>query len=78
MPNPVTDLPLLKRMEADGHIELHAHTGKKVETLYGAKITCWYIQGIKDGGWRFTYNRKSYEEKYVDGSFYPYLVESKN
>ena len=67
----VRHIGTLKAMAKKGLVELHEHTGQKVNWYYG-EVTAWYIQ---DGKRSFEFDGKKYESKYVDGCFYPFVFE---
>ena len=69
----VNNLNTLKAMEKKGFIKFCDQTGEKITTLYSNKtMVCYYID---EGDSSFTYKGKKYGVKYLDGCFYPFVVE---
>lgn len=74
----VLDMRTLRRLEKEGHIEFHPHTGAKIKPLNGGKyFTCVYIRGTgaNDNKPSSFVDSKgvSYRVEYRSGSFYPYV-----
>lgn len=70
--NIVNDLRLLKKMEREGLVECHRHTGRMVGALYGGEVRAWYVDEVAPV---FEFGGKTYGRKYFDGCFCPYVVE---
>jgi hypothetical protein len=72
----VKNIPLLREMEKAGFVKLHHQTGKRVGLLYSSKTTvATYVYEAKN---HFVFLGKTYEEKYFDGCFMPFVVEILN
>ena len=69
----VKNLNTLKAMAKMGFVEFCDQTGEKIKGLYSSKtFTCYYVD---DANMSFQYKGKTYERKFFDGCFYPYVVE---
>lgn len=73
----VRDVRVLRAMAKAGFIELHAHTGKKVGSPFG-EVKATYVQGhgpeLKREFQPFTFKGATYQLRYFDGSFFPYVT----
>ena len=69
----IKNMNTLKAMQRAGFIKFCDQTGETIETLYSRKKhICHYVD---DGDREFTYKGKRYGIKYMDGCFYPFVVE---
>lgn len=66
----VKSLSTLKRLQSQGHITLHSHTGKKVSSPFG-DCFAWYIDDAVHR--RFESGLYKYSVEYVSGCFNPFV-----
>jgi len=72
----VRDMRILKALQKRGFVKFCTDTGTKINSLYtNISHTCYYVYEAK---LHFKYNNKNYGEMYIDGCFFPFVVEYLN